>query len=106
MHQVIMLECKNLGSKRNEITESQIAEITRIYGEFKENNHSKIFDLKDFGYHKITVERPLQLNFMISPERIENLIAESTFSKLFDEEEYLKLKRKKTKNTELKKLKS
>lgn len=96
---------KNLGSKRNEITESQIAEITRIYGEFKENNHSKIFDLKDFGYHKITVERPLQLNFMISPERIENLIAESTFSKLFDEEEYLKLKRKKDKkNTELKKI--
>lgn len=88
---------KSLGNKRNEISEAQIDEITRIYGEFKENKYSKIFDLKDFGYNKITVERPLQLNFMISPERIENLYNESTFAKLFDEDEYSKLNHKKDK---------
>lgn len=50
---------KALGNKRNDITESQIAEITRIYGDFKESEISKIFDNADFGYTKITVERPI-----------------------------------------------
>jgi type I restriction enzyme M protein len=96
---------KNLGNKRHEITESQIAEISRIYGEFKENEYSKIFDLKDFGYYKITIERPLKLNFMISPERIENLYNESAFAKLYDEEEYIQLNRKKDKKpADMKKL--
>jgi type I restriction enzyme M protein len=31
---------------------------------------SKIFDNEDFGYHKITVERPLRLNFQATAERI------------------------------------
>lgn len=88
---------KSLGNKRNEITESQMEEITRLYGDFKENEFCKIFDLRDFGYYKITVERPLQLNFMISSERIENLFNESAFGKLFDEEEYLQITRKKDK---------
>ena len=50
---------KALGNKRNDISEDQIAEITQIYGDFKENEISKIFDNDDFGYTKITVERPL-----------------------------------------------
>lgn len=50
---------KALGNKRNDITEAQISEITQIYGDFKENEISKIFDNADFGYTKITVERPL-----------------------------------------------
>ena len=49
---------KSLGNKRNEITKKQIAEITEIYGSFKANEYSKIFDNKDFGYAKVTVERP------------------------------------------------
>ena len=49
---------KSLGNKRNEITPEQIEEITRIYGEFKEGEHCKIFDNEDFGYYKIVVERP------------------------------------------------
>ncbi|MBT2636441.1 class I SAM-dependent DNA methyltransferase [Bacillus sp. ISL-39] len=98
---------KNLGSKRNEITETQIAEITRLYGEFKENEYCKIFDGVEFGYRKITVERPLQLNFMISEDRIENLYNESGFAKLFDEETYVELSRKKNKKqNDDKKLKS
>jgi type I restriction enzyme M protein len=49
---------KSLGNKRNEITKKQIAEITKIYGDFEPNAFSKIFDNKDFGYAKVTVERP------------------------------------------------
>ncbi|MDI3534518.1 MAG: type restriction enzyme protein [Thermosediminibacterales bacterium] len=73
---------KSLGNKRNEITEEQIKEITRIYGEFKENEYCKIFDNEDFGYQKIVVERPLRLNFMVNEERIENLKREKRFIKL------------------------
>lgn len=50
---------KALGNKRNDISDAQIEEITQIYGDFKENEISKIFDNADFGYTKITVERPL-----------------------------------------------
>ena len=51
---------KALGNKRNDIPENAIAEITRLYGEFIETEISKIFDNEDFGYTKITVERPLR----------------------------------------------
>jgi type I restriction enzyme M protein len=49
---------KSLGNKRNEISNKQIAEITKIYGDFKPNEYSKIFDNKEFGHAKVTVERP------------------------------------------------
>ena len=50
---------KALGNKRNDIPENAIEEITRIYGEFRENEIGQIYDNEDFGYTKITVERPL-----------------------------------------------
>ena len=50
---------KALGNKRNDIPENAIEEITRIYGEFRENEISQIYDNEDFGYTKIAVERPL-----------------------------------------------
>ena len=49
---------KSLGNKRNDIPKHYIDEITRLYGEFKESEISKIFDNEDFGYSKIVVERP------------------------------------------------
>ena len=51
---------KALGNKRNDISAEQIAEITRIYGDFQESEISKIFNNEDFGYSKIVVERPLR----------------------------------------------
>jgi len=57
---------KSLGSKRNEISEADIAEITRLYGEFKENEYCRIFANQEFGYLKVTIERPLRLNFQIT----------------------------------------
>ena len=51
---------KALGNKRNDISESAIAEITQIYGDFCTNEISQIYNNEDFGYTKIIVERPLR----------------------------------------------
>lgn len=53
---------KSLGNKRNLITDAQIDDIVRIYGDFKPGKFSKIFDNEEFGYRQITVERPLVEN--------------------------------------------
>ena len=50
---------RSLGNKRNEMTGAQIDEITKMYCDFQETEYSKIFDNKDFGYTRVTVERPL-----------------------------------------------
>ena len=51
---------KSLGNKRNDIPESAIQEITKLYGDFAESEICKIFANEDFGYIKIVVERPLR----------------------------------------------
>jgi type I restriction enzyme M protein len=61
---------KSLGNKRNEICDEQRNEIIRFYGDFKENEHVRIFHNRDFGFNRITVERPLRLNFRVDEERI------------------------------------
>lgn len=53
---------KSLGDKRNELSDEHIREITGIYGAFEEGEYCKIFDNKDFGYYKVTVERPTLKN--------------------------------------------
>ena len=53
---------KSLGNKRNYITDEQIQEISKLYIEFKEDKLCKIYDNEDFGFTKITVERPLEKN--------------------------------------------
>ncbi len=49
---------RSLGNKRKEIHEEAIKKITEIYSEFKEGPYCKIFDNDDFGYRRVTVERP------------------------------------------------
>jgi len=49
---------KSLGNKRNELSGEHINQITKLYGSFKETADCKIFDNIDFGYNKVTVERP------------------------------------------------
>ena len=87
---------KSLGNKRNELSDAHIDEITRLYGDFhdgataqvqvdgkpQERVCSKVFDNRAFGYIKLTVERPLRLNFQASPERIERLKAHAKFGAL------------------------
>jgi len=99
---------KSLGNKRNKIGDKdegeidQIGDIAQIFGKFQEDETrkfteedpitkklverqrvvSKIFDNADFGFHKITVERPLRLNFQATAERIARLEDETTFRNL------------------------
>lgn len=97
---------KSLGNKRNQIGDGeegrpdQIAHISRIYGNFKQDETytmptngtgktvivSKIFDNSDFGYNKITVERPLRLNFQASKARIARLEDVRAFRKIAESE--------------------
>jgi type I restriction enzyme M protein len=93
---------KSLGSKRNVMGEDDIATITRAFGQFEvvdaltldkpidvkssrgrqaanpkvaeaKTFSSKIFATTDFGYRRITVERPLRLSVQFTGERMEEL---------------------------------
>ena len=52
---------KNLGTKSCELGEEDIERICQAFLEFKESAQSKIFANADFGYWKVTVERPLRI---------------------------------------------
>ncbi|MCO6355425.1 N-6 DNA methylase [Pseudoalteromonas shioyasakiensis] len=74
---------KSLGSKRKELTPEAIDTIVQTYGQFAENEYSKIFDYKEFGYRRITVERPLKLAIYPKDElRLEALQADKAWGKL------------------------
>jgi type I restriction enzyme M protein len=63
---------RSLGDKRRKIGEGkdgepdQIAEIVRLYGRFSDSETSKIFSNSDFGYTRVTVERPLRLRYQMT----------------------------------------
>ena len=59
---------RSLGDKRRHITESQIAEIVRLYGRFEDGERCKLFDNADFGYTRVTVERPLRLRYRMTTD--------------------------------------
>lgn len=73
---------KSLGNKRNRLSDEDIETIVKLYDGFEENKYCKIFDNEEFGYTKIIVERPLQLNYQITEERLENLYSIKVFVKL------------------------
>lgn len=73
---------KSLGNKRHEISEESIKNIIKLYSSYEESEKIKIFDNDDFGYTKITVERPMQLNYQVTEERLENLYSFTQFKKL------------------------
>jgi len=64
---------KNLGEKNCEFTAEHIQQITQLYLSLADEGVSKVFDNRDFGYYKVTVERPLRLAAQFSPERIATL---------------------------------
>ena len=73
---------KPLGEKRKELTNGNINEITKIYGEFMETEKSKIFDTKEFAYCEVTVERPLRLSFQVTSGKITALQESKVFVNL------------------------
>lgn len=101
---------KSLGDKRKQIgngfeaVPNHIKVLTELYGDFKHNVRmtvakiqtnidpkrdqakslfvSKIFDNSEFGFLKITVERPLRLNFAVTDERIDRFKKSNLFQGL------------------------
>ena len=61
---------KNLGAKNCEFAPEHIEQITNLYLDMKHEGISKVFDNRDFGFYKVTVERPLRLAAQFTPERI------------------------------------
>ncbi|HBP5563409.1 class I SAM-dependent DNA methyltransferase [Pseudomonas aeruginosa] len=61
---------KSLGNKRKYLSDEQIAEIAKLHEAFEEGPNSKIFATSDFGYRRITVERPLRLRFSVTPDKL------------------------------------
>jgi type I restriction enzyme M protein len=59
---------RSLGDKRRHVTGAQIAEIVRAYGRPADGQTVKTFDNADFGYTRVTVERPLRLRYQMSAE--------------------------------------
>ena len=76
---------KNLGAKNCEFTREHINEIRDIYTNFLAQEReqdddlaSKVFDNSDFGYYKVTIERPSRLKAQFSEERITDLRFDKT----------------------------
>ncbi len=63
---------RSLGDKRRKIGEGkdgepdQIADIVRLYGNFRKDEQTKTFDNADFGYTRVTVDRPLRLRLELA----------------------------------------
>ncbi|WP_368293776.1 N-6 DNA methylase [Dehalobacter sp. TBBPA1] len=77
---------KPLGEKRKTLTDEHIKALTGIYGDAllgaTKSELCKIFNEDDFAYWKVTVERPLRLNFQASTERIERIREQTAFANL------------------------
>jgi type I restriction enzyme M protein len=67
---------RSLGDKRRYLDDGDIATIVRACGAFRETETSKVFDNADFGYTRVTVERPLRLKFQITDERTKKFLEE------------------------------
>lgn len=59
---------RSLGDKRRHLSGEQIEDLVRAYGRFEDGERSKIFDNIDFGYTRVTVERPLRLRYQMTFE--------------------------------------
>ena len=64
---------KSMGNKRNELNEQNIAQITQIYKDFKENEYCKIYNNSEFIYKEYTIMTPLQKSYTITDESLESL---------------------------------
>ena len=82
---------KSLGDKRKQLSGDQIQEITRLYGDAldvaDDTEHPlhpkvKVFANNDFGYQRITVERPLKLRFELTDETLAKLANSAVVRKL------------------------
>ena len=64
---------KSLGKKQNNMTKEHIDKITNLFLANKENDDCKIFDNTEFGYTKITIERPKSIEILLNDEKFQAL---------------------------------
>jgi type I restriction enzyme M protein len=76
---------KSLGEKRKQISDEQIAEITRLYDDFAEGARVKILPNEAFGYMRITVERPLIQTWRLSPGALASVEKSRAWKKWLEE---------------------
>jgi type I restriction enzyme M protein len=81
---------KSLGDKRKQIGDSQIEHVTELYAhalavaadtDHPDHGKVKVFGTRDFGYHRITVERPLKLRFEITEDTLAALDVSKSLAK-------------------------
>ncbi|OZM75640.1 class I SAM-dependent DNA methyltransferase [Pseudonocardia sp. MH-G8] len=93
---------KSLGDKRKQISDPQIEHITKLYvdaltvaadAEHPEHAKVKVFRTRDFGYHRITVERPLKQRFEISDDTLAALENARPLAKWDDREAFVEAMR-------------
>ena len=87
---------RSLGDKRRQITPEKAQDILKLLVDYRDGDTrvvtkdgsqeevvvSRVFPTSHFGFRKITVERPLRLSFLASPERIARLEEERGFQSL------------------------
>ncbi len=83
---------RSLGEKRKEISADQIADIVRLYGNFDQQltdddeQRVKIFPNEEFGFLRITVERPLRLKWEVTDASADALLADKKLAKLDEQQ--------------------
>ncbi|MFA5565285.1 MAG: class I SAM-dependent DNA methyltransferase [Acidimicrobiia bacterium] len=78
---------KSLGAKRNQISDPQIADIVRAYGQNTDADHPsgvrvKTFPNEAFGFLRITVERPLRVRWEATDDTLTTLNSDRRITKL------------------------
>lgn len=73
---------KSLGNKRNELSEKHISQIIGLCESFVEGPRSHVLRNEDFGYTKVTVERPLRLRYEVSDKTRSCIAADKSLAKL------------------------
>jgi len=89
---------KSLGDKRKQISPEQIKHITELYKnaptvaadpQHPDYGKAKIFPTRDFGYHRITIERPLKLRFEITEDTMAALQVSKSLAKWDDRDAFI-----------------
>ena len=73
---------KSLGQKRKEISDKYIEEIKNLFLSAKDHERVKVFENEDFGYRKITIDRPLRMKFVINEDGISKVSSDKAFEKV------------------------
>jgi type I restriction enzyme M protein len=85
---------KSLGEKRKEVSADQIADIVRLYGNFDQQltdddeQRVKIFPNEEFGFLRITVERPLRLKWEVTDASADALATDKKLAKLDEQQRH------------------